>query len=116
MECKKCGQIIPENNKFCSNCGSKVEKTIYDIGDTIKKCQRIWYIFGFLRGVNKDSKDKKWFENLEKSIREEMPETWKEYQEVIQFWIDFANKNGKNKETFRPKRKSISEAKTMQKK
>lgn len=39
MFCKKCGAELPDNAKFCNNCGAPAEK-IVDAGKTMRDRQR----------------------------------------------------------------------------
>lgn len=113
MQCKKCGQIISEDNKFCNNCGSRIEKDfISGFNDTMDHHSNIWFMAGYLRGIL--SKNKKLLEKFENIIKED-PEIWDKYQRTFNYMINFIHENGKEKEAIRPKQKSISETKTMQK-
>lgn len=96
MKCPKCSHESEGDSKFCSQCGAKLEEPS-SVDNLIKNCQKIWYVLGFLRGISRNDKDKKWHNDFEKMIKKKMPEFYQEYEEVIQFWRDLATKNEQNK-------------------
>jgi len=96
MECQKCHNKLEGDSKFCSQCGSKVAEPC-SVDSLVKNCQRVWYLLGYLKGLSKNDNDKGWLEDFEKLIKKEMPEFYQEYEEVVQFWRDLANKNEPNK-------------------
>lgn len=92
MICKKCFHASETGSKFCSQCGAELEE-LSRLDNLIQNCQRMWYLLGFLRGRSIGDKDKTWFIKIENEIKETDSEFYKEYQEVIKFWEDFAAEN-----------------------
>ena len=95
MICKKCSRESETGSKFCSQCGAELEE-LSRLDNLIQNCQRMWYILGLLRGRSIDDKENKWHTDFENQIKEKIPELYKEYEEVIQFWEDFAAENLKS--------------------
>ncbi|MFA5174571.1 MAG: zinc ribbon domain-containing protein [Candidatus Pacearchaeota archaeon] len=88
MKCEKCNVEIPQDSKFCGQCGEKVEippKPI-SFGDTIAMSSRIWFMLGYMKG----QKDNKEFEKILKKNHKEM---YKWYNDVWDFWKNFAIEN-----------------------
>ena len=100
MKCLKCNAEIENNSKFCNNCGTELEdKPLHvQFDETLKSCQRVWYLLGFLRAIKKDSKK---ISEIEEQIRNYDDFLWQEYLEVVEFWKNWAkDKNDeKNKKT-----------------
>ena len=88
MNCNKCNKEINSEDKFCSYCGAKTEKDLVNSFDeTIKDCQRVWFIIGFLRGCGlKGNKKVKWLKKFEEEMKKTLPNAWEEYNFAINFW------------------------------
>jgi len=87
MECKKCKASVSEDSKFCDQCGTEIDRYQSDLDKSLELCRRMWFILGFLKGNGSSGKKKKkWFIDLEKNIKEKIPEIWEEYQDAIDFW------------------------------
>ncbi len=118
MKCIKCDSSVSQDSKFCSNCGAEIKKDLSSsLSETVDLCSKIWFMMGFMRGsFSRSKKDKKILEEFENSLKNKYPKLWDDYKRVFNYMVDFTNKNnGKNKETIRPKRKSIPSAETVQK-
>lgn len=117
MECKRCGSLISEDSKFCNNCGIEIEKSLSIVGETIDACSKLWFMLGFIRGSFQDSKKGRIeLEKFENRLKNKLPGFFEDYKRVFNHIVNLANENNeKNKETIRPKRKSIPSAKTVQK-
>lgn len=116
MKCLKCEKETDDHSKFCSNCGEKVEErsSVVQLEDTVKMCSKVWFILGYNRGVNIE--DKEALEKFENILKKEHLDIWEWYQEVIDFWRDWAREqdNEKNKKDDGPKRTSVPKAKRNQ--
>ncbi|MDO8623258.1 MAG: zinc ribbon domain-containing protein [archaeon] len=108
MKCSKCDIEIKEDNKYCPNCGKKIEESSSDIDNLVKDCSRVWFIFGFMKGC---TKDKNSLTDFEKLIKKKSPEIWTKYEDIINYWKDIANQNEKIKKTNGSKPTGISEIK-----
>ena len=119
MKCPKCEKETDEHSKFCSNCGEKVEErsSVVQLEDTVKMASKVWYILGYMKGVNRD--DKKSLEEFEKALKNCPVDIWDWYQEVVNYWKEWALENDeKDKKTDGPKRVRVPKterAKTQQK-
>ena len=119
MKCLKCEKETDDHSKFCSHCGEKIEErsSVVQLEDTVKMCSKVWYILGYMKGVNRD--DKKSLEEFEKALKNCSLDIWGWYQEVINYWKEWAIENDeKDKKADGSKRTSIPKAeraKTQQK-
>ena len=111
MKCYKCEKEIETNSKFCSNCGAEVkEKPMHsELEDTVKMCSKAFFIMGYAKGCNKDSK--KPLSKFETVLRDKHGELWEWYKEVLDYWENWLKEqdNEKDKTANGPKRVSISE-------
>ncbi|MFH1326662.1 MAG: zinc ribbon domain-containing protein [archaeon] len=99
MKCSKCEKEISSEDKFCSNCGERIEQTSLTstFDRSIDITRKMWFLFGFLRGKALRGKKKaKWFVDFEKQIETKMPEIWSEYEDTIEFWMKQAEDSDKN--------------------
>ena len=88
MKCDKCNAEIPEDNKFCGECGEKVKiqpKPLSDV-NTLTMSSRVWFMLGYMKG----QKDNKEFEKLLKKKHRYIYD-W--YNEVWEFWKNYAIDN-----------------------
>lgn len=101
MECPKCNSALSSDSKFCSNCGTRVEeKSLSSSFDkTIDSCKKVWFIFGFFRGLSKggDKKDAEDCKKFEEKIKKDFPEIWDEYMQTIDYWHHFSTNEKSNK-------------------
>ncbi|MFH1311501.1 MAG: zinc ribbon domain-containing protein [Nanoarchaeota archaeon] len=108
MNCKKCEKEINPKDRFCTYCGAKTERDLVNsLDETIKNCQRVWFVLGFLRRCGlRGNKKAKWLKEFEDGMKKTLPDVWEEYNSAIMFWREQATKNEKEK-AIRPKSKSI---------
>lgn len=59
-------------------------------------CSKVWYILGYMKGVNRD--DKKSLEEFEKALKNCSLDIWGWYQEVVNYWKEWAIENDENDE------------------
>lgn len=115
MKCEKCSSSVSQDSKFCSNCGTEIKKDLSDSFDeTVRDCGRVWFIVGFIKGCFSNKKDKKTLKGFEESLKKISSKFWKDYGDTIDYWRNIVVKNNE-KETPRPKRKSVPGAETVQK-
>ena len=93
MKCSKCEKETDDHSKFCSHCGEKIEErsSVVQLEDTVKMCSKVWYILGYSRGININNK--KSLEEFEKALKNSQINIWDWYQEVVNYWKEWAIEN-----------------------
>ena len=98
MKCYKCEKEIDADSKFCPNCGTAVKEkpNHIQLEDTVKMASKVWYILGYIRGCDRNSKKQMdEFENGLKSFDEDL---WKWHKEVVEYWQNWAKENNNEKD------------------
>lgn len=114
MKCEKCNLSISSDSKFCSSCGAEIKKDpLSSLEETIDACSKTWFMLGFIKGCfSKNKKERKVLKGFEDSLKDKLPETWEKYNNAIKYMGEAISED---EEISRPKRKSISKTKEMQK-
>lgn len=94
MICFNCKKEISQESKFCPDCGKKLENASTDLDSLIEDCSRVWFIFGFMKGCERE---KGKLTDIEKIIKKKYPEIWEKYRKIVQYWKDLINQNNEKK-------------------